>query len=184
MLTHLFTALSTQPDMTNRSIVASADGDTLVLPSFEPLTPAFAKPVFTYDASNGALTQRPVTSSGTDHASVSRDGSRIILVSFPLSASQATTVYNASFTALGTLPADLAGFVISPDGSTAYAYFPATNLVRKFNLNSPVAGGFAEVGTGTVVAAPGTLFSSMTITPDGGTLFLAGNQRLIVLPAP
>jgi hypothetical protein len=184
MLTQQFTALSTQADMTNRTIVASADGETLVLPSFEPLTPAFAKRVFTYDASSGALTQQAVTSAGTEHASVSRDGSRIILVSFPLSASQATTVYNAAFTALGTLPADLTGFAISPDGSTAYAYFPTSGLVRKFNLNAPSGGGFVELGTGTAVSSPGSFFSEMTITPDGGTLFLAGNQRLIVLPAP
>ena len=48
--------MSTQPDMANRNIVASADGDTIVLPTFEPLAPGFFKPVVTYDATAGALT--------------------------------------------------------------------------------------------------------------------------------
>ena len=104
MLNQNFSGLSTQPDMANRSIVASADGDTLVLPTFQPLAPGFVRPVMTYDATAGALTEHAgVTTSGTGHASVSRDGSRMILVSFPLSASQTTTVYNFTGGAGGTL---------------------------------------------------------------------------------
>jgi hypothetical protein len=185
MLTQQFGALSTQQDMTNRTIVASGDGDSLVLPTFESLAPTFEKPLFTYDASVGTLTQRAVLNTGTENASVSRDGSRFILVNAPNSAQQVTTVYNASFTALGNLPADLTGFVISPDGSTAYAYFSGSGLVRKFDLNDPDGmGGFVEVGVGVAVSSPGSFFSRMAISPDGGTLFLAGNERLIVVPAP
>ena len=197
MLSQVFTALSTQPDMTNRAIVASADGDTLVMPSFEPLDPTFAKPVFTYDASDGSLVQRlPVTSTGTDHASVSRNGSRVILVNSPSSPTQVTTVYDVSptaFTPRGTLPAGLNAFVISPDGATAYAYFRSSNSIRKFNLNAPAGSGFQEIGSGTTVATPddgsspglpNDFFAAMTMTQDGGTIFLAGSQRILVLPAP
>jgi hypothetical protein len=185
MLTQQFAALSTESSMTNRTIVASGDGDTLVLPTSEPLAPGFEKPLFTYDASLGTLTQRAVLNTGTENASVSRDGSRFILVNAPNSAQQVTTVYNASFTALGNLPADLRGFVISPDGSTAYAYFSGSGLVRKFDLNDPDGmGGFVEVGVGVAVSSPGSFFSRIAISPDGGTLFLAGNERLIVVPAP
>jgi len=184
MLTQRFASVSTQTDMTNRLIVASADGDTLVLPTFEPLIPALAKPVFTYDSSGGSLTQTAVTTTSTGHASLSRDGSRIILTTAESSATQVTTVYNGSLAALGNLPADLRGFVISPDGATAYAYFSGSGTIRKFDLTSPSGGGFTEVGVGTPVDSPGTFFSSMTISPDGGTLFIAGNQRMIVMPAP
>ena len=188
MLSRQFAALSTQTDMTNRSIVASGDGSLLVLPTFEPLAPGFEKALFFYSASTGTLTQHFVRTSGTGHVSVSRDGSRIILVSFPNSAIQVTTVYDSSFTKLGNLPDGLAGFVISPDGSTAYAYFPSSassGFIRKFNLTAPNGtGGFAEVGAGVAVSSPGPFFSAMAITPDGGTVFLAGRQAVIVQPAP
>jgi hypothetical protein len=176
--------LSTQTDMTNRTIVASGDGDTLVLPTFESLAPGFFKPVVTYDASAGTLNSHAaILTSQTEHASVSRDGSKMILVSSELSASQVTTVYSfggGAFAALGNLPAGLTGFVISPDGSTAFAYFPSTGLIRKFDLNTA---GFPQTNS-VAVPSPGTFFNTMTISPDGGTLFLAGNQQLIIVPTP
>jgi hypothetical protein len=171
--------------VTNRTIVASGDGDTLVLPTFEPLVPALAKQVMTYDASNRTVNPNAgATTTQTGHASVNRDGSRMILVSSELTASQVTTVYNfaaGTLSALGTLPAGLTGFVISPDGSTAYAYFGSPGpTIRKFNLDVP---SFPETGN-VAVASPGTFFNEMTISPDGGTLFLAGNQQLIIVPTP
>ncbi|HXU42776.1 MAG TPA: BACON domain-containing carbohydrate-binding protein [Burkholderiales bacterium] len=190
MLTQQFTGLSTQSDLVNRAIVASGDGDTLVLPTFEPLAPGFEKPVVVYDASGtGTLSQAALVTSGTgtEHASVSRDGSRVILVNFPLSGAQTTTVYSKSgavFTALGTLPAGLTGVVISPDGAFAYAYFSGTTSVRKFDLNSPDgSGGFTQTGS-VNITSPGTFFNSMAISPDGGSLFLAGNQLVVIAPAP
>ena len=129
-----------------------------------------------------------MTSGGTEHASVSRDGSRMILVSSPLSASQTTTVYNytggagGTLTVHGTLPAGLSAFVISPDGATAYAYFAAGGgTVRKYDLTNP--GAFPQTGS-VPAASPGTFFNAMTISPDGGWLFLAGNERVVILPAP
>jgi hypothetical protein len=187
MLTQQFAALSTQFDMTNRTIVASGNGDRIVLPTFEPLDPAFAKPVFTYDASSGTLTPAAVTTTNTGHASLSRDGLRMILSSAELSASQTVTVYNSSFTALGTLPPEVRAFVISPDGATAFAYFTSDNTIRKFDLNLPSGGGFTQISSTALPnpsVGPGTFFSEMTISPDGGTLFLAGNQRVIIVPAP
>jgi hypothetical protein len=185
MLNQSFSGLSTLPDMANRSIVASADGDTIVLPTFEPLAPGFFKPVVTYDATAGALTTHSITSGGTEHASVSRDGSRMILVSSPLSASQTTTVYDfigGVLTTRGDLPAGLSAFVISPDGATAYAYFAAGGgTVRKYDLTNP--GVFPQTAS-VAAASPGTFFNAMTISPDGGWLFLAGNERVIILPAP
>jgi len=185
MLNQAFTASSTQVDITNRGIFASGDGDTLVLPSGEPLAPGSFKPVVTYDASAGALTSHSsILTGGTEHASVSRDGSRMILVSSELSPSQVTTVYNltgGTLTAHGNLPAGLTGFVISPDGASAYAYFPTTGLIRKFDLSSPSV--FPETGL-VAINSPGTSFNSMTISPDGGTLFIAGNQSISIVPAP
>lgn len=181
MLNQTFTASSTQVDMTNRTIVASGDGDTLVLPTFESLAPGFFKPVVTYDASAGTLTSRSsILTSQTDHASVSRDGSRMILRS-----AQTATVYDfvsGTLTVRGNLPAGLTGFVISPDGAFAYGYFASPSpIIRTFDLN---IGGFPPTGGSVAINSPGTSFNAMTISPDGGTLFIAGNQSISIVPAP
>ena len=135
MLTQQFAALSSQSDLTNRTIVASGNGATLFLPTFESLIPSFAKPIFTYSASSGNLAQSAVTTTGTGHASVDRIGSKVILTSAESSANQVTRVYNGSLAVLGDLPdsvpPDLRGFVISPDGAFAYAYYSGAGKVRK-----------------------------------------------------
>jgi hypothetical protein len=187
MLTQTFSVLSSL-DLTNRSIVASGDGSSLILPSYESLIPSAAKPVFTYDASSGALMQRATTTTRTEHASVDRTGSTFILTTAEFSPDQVTTVYDSSFAPLGILPDsahDLRGFVVSPDGTKAYAYYSGTGKIRKFDLTVPNDGSFLEIGTGrTIEDSPGTFFNDMTISPDGGTLFIAGNQNVIVVPAP
>jgi DNA-binding beta-propeller fold protein YncE len=181
MLSQTFSALSTRPDLTNRTIVASGDGDTLVLPTFESVVAGFEKPLFTYDASAGTLTQRSLMTRHTNHASLSRDGSRIILTNAESDADQTTTVYNSAFVPLGALPASARPFVISPDGAKVYVYDPTTGTIRKFDLNTP--GGFTETAS-VAVATPGDLYGRMTISPDGGTLFLARSADLLVVPAP
>src|SRR6185295_5133740 len=169
MLTQTFTAVSSQFQMLNRLIVASADGDTLVMPSVDP---ANTQP-FTYDASDGTLTGRSGAASSFNPVAVNRTGSRIILVSN--FGANPITVYDESFNALGSLPNGANGWVLTPHAHVAYAYYPAGSVVRKFDLDAaPVSGIFPEIGSGTAVTSPGTSSTEMTISPDGGTLFLAG----------
>ena len=186
MLTQQFSALSTQFDMVNRTIEASGNGSVVVLPTSEPLIPSFAKPVFTYEASAGTLNQRALLTTGTAFAALSRDGSRIVLVNDHGFPSEATVVYDyngSSFSVRGSLPSPVNGLTLAPDGATAYAYYSASGTIRKFDLNGPNgSGGFTETGS-VAVASPGD-FARMAISPDGGTLFLAGKERLIVSPAP
>jgi hypothetical protein len=91
-----------------------------------------------------------------------------------------TTVYDAQFNALGTLPDDVNPVVLSPDGNYAYGYSSADGRVRKFSIG---AGSVAEIG-GSTVAPATTEMSKMTISPDGGTLFLAGASMVVIAPAP
>jgi hypothetical protein len=95
-------------------------------------------------------------------------------------------VYDASFAVLGRLPVGLNGFVVKPDGSAAYGYYPGSTSVRKFDLTQPPDGNgvFPEGGSGTVITSPGTSSTAMTMSPDGATLFLAGDQSVIVLSVP
>jgi dipeptidyl aminopeptidase/acylaminoacyl peptidase len=178
MLTQQFTALNADLDLSAPAIVASGNGDTLLLASSGiGLATSSAKPVFAYDSSSGNFTQTIVRAT-SERASLSRDGSRIILVSLQPSGLPAVTVYDASFTALGTLPAVA---IISPDATTAYGF--GTGMIRKFDLNSPSGGSFLEIGSGTPLP-PGASFTEMIISPDGRTLFLAGDRQLVVVPAP
>ncbi|HKQ25665.1 MAG TPA: IPT/TIG domain-containing protein [Burkholderiales bacterium] len=186
MLTKQFAVLSSQTDMANRLVVASGDRGTIFLPTFESLIQALAKPVFKLTASSLTLTQTTTLTTGSFLASADRTGSKVILLNAGGGPTQAAMVFDSSLNPLGTLPdnpPDLHGFVISPDGTKAYAYYTGANVIRKFDLTT--MGGITEIGTGTPIAdSPGSFYSAMTISPDGGTLFLASNERLIVMPAP
>jgi hypothetical protein len=191
MLTQDYTALSTQSSFGEVMTFAPADGSRVILPSFTLFQPG--DPLTTFNPSDGTLATTSVTTLNLGSASLSRTGSRIALIDKALLAGQLTTVYDSSFNALGTLPdtlpgpVPLTGVVISPDGTKAYAYYPSpSNVIRKFDLNSPNgSGGFTEIGSFTSVPdSPGTNLIEMTISPDGGTLFLAGSVKVIVMPAP
>jgi Viral BACON domain len=186
MLTRQFVTLGTDFNLLNRHIAASSDGDTLVLTS-DLLSSGGS--ILTYDASNGTLTETTAgnaTDLDNDKVSISRDGSKILLLSPDSSGSgNRPVVYDASFAVLGRLPVGLNGFVVKPDGSAAYGYYPGTTSVRKFDLTVPpdASGIFPELGSATVTP-PGTSSTAMTMSPDGSALFLAGDQKVIVLSAP
>jgi len=183
MLTQQITPVISHPLVFGRRISASADGDTLVLPSVGYTFEADRR-VLTYDASTGALTPRSATTSDGRPLSVSRNASRTILVSD--ADPRGIAVYDAHFNALGTLPDGASTFVLSPDGHFAYAYYQLEGKVRKFDLGLPTdaPSGITEVGAGSALAPANTDLSEMTISPDGGTLFLAGTTSVVIAPAP
>ena len=177
MLTQTFTAVSSQFQMLNRQLFSSGNGDTVVMPSVDSSN----SQLFTYDASDGTLAPRTAHTCSFDLAAVNRDATRFIIVGEAPCALAGTRVYDASFNPLGTLPR--APFVLSPDG--AFAYAVSGGSVRKFDLNAPTSGGsFTEVGSAAVTLSPGGGLNEMTISPDGGTLFLAGSKDVIIMPAP
>jgi len=183
MLTQQVTPVMSHPLVFARRIVASADGDTLLLPSVGFNFEADRR-VLTYDARTGTLTPRSATTSDATPLSVNRNASRIILGSD--AAPTGIAVYDGQFNALGTLPNGASTFVLSPDGHFAYAYYQLEGKVRKFDLGLPTdaPSGITEVGAGSVVALANTDMSDMTISPDGGTLFLVGTTSVVIAPAP
>ena len=71
---------------------------------------------------------------------------------------------------------------LSPDGTRAYQYVNGT-LLRTFDVSSPDQG-VSEIGTGTVLPSDPGASPVMTVSPDGGTLFIAGANAVVVIPAP
>jgi hypothetical protein len=139
--------------------------------------------VFQYNASAGTLGATSVVSSESHpRPALDRNATRILLGSH--------SVYNANFQQLGTIPFGVAA-ALSPNGTKAYTYEAFTvspnGRVHVYDLTAAVAGAFPEIGTGTATpTTPGSNVgrSRMTISLDGGTLFIAGEQGIVMMPAP
>jgi len=148
----------------------SADGSIIIAGT------SIAGAVYAFNASTQALSVTGIPLSLTAAPVLNRSGSQIVLNN--------TRVYNAGFNYLGGLPNTTLAVTLSPNGGIAYTY-DSSGSVRKFDLTGAlVAGIYPEIGTGTTLAgSPGTGVR-MTITPDGGTLFIAGISQLVVQPTP
>jgi hypothetical protein len=170
---------------------ASGDGSWAVVGSLS------SNQVQLYDAATGLVSSAPVSFASALRMppTLDRTGARFILndgngnLGFGL-----IRVFDrATLAALGDLPATTIAAVLSPDGSRAYA-FDASGKLRTFDLSGTPPGGgtlFPEVGAGTTLAgAPGTPSTvvgqsiRMIISPDGGTVFLAGADQIVVQPVP
>lgn len=79
-------------------------------------------------------------------------------------------------------PEALAAVALSPDGTRAYQYVSGT-LLRTFDVSSSDQG-VSEIGAGTVLASDPGANPVMTVSPDGRTLFIAGANGIVVVPAP
>jgi hypothetical protein len=149
------------------------------------------QPVFQYNASSGTLGATSVISRESfPFPALDRNATRILLGSH--------SVYNATnLQILGVIPIPPFHFAdaLSPDGTKAYTYetifsgsLPQSGKVHVYDLASaPLGGAFPEIGTGT--PTPSVLATNvgkirMTVSPDGGTLFIAGDTGIVVMPAP
>lgn len=96
-----------------------------------------------------------------------------------------TRVYNGSLELLGTLPDTTWAVLLRPDGNRAYAYDPTAGGVLVYDTSvDREEAAYAALGAVTPLAGdPGTGVK-MAISPDGGTLFLAGSTQIVVLPTP
>ncbi len=191
------TRISTTPDYFYwGSIAGSGDRSRVLLASDYYL----GDPVVEYDASTGAATPT-MFQQDVKFAALDRAGSRVILELWNGLAGT-WDVLDWSLTSLGLLPASTSTAVLSPDGTRAYTFerrpltgAATSGIVRTFDLTAPTDqnGFFPEMGTAVTLAAyPGdpaygsadATLVHMTISPDGGTLFLAGSHAVVVQPVP
>jgi hypothetical protein len=152
---------------------ASADGSRVVFVQ-NGVSPA--QNVYQYLASNTSLA--PVNlplNRLLARPALDRRATRIVL--------NGNLVYDADYQFLGSIPGSSA-VVLSPDGARVYAYSNGT-VMRTYNLAaSPVAGVFPEFGPETTLPSDPGATPVMTVSPDGGTLFIAGSDGIVVVPAP
>jgi hypothetical protein len=188
----------------------SADG-SLVVVTQDPRTAAalpdsYPKPFFyLYSA---AASQRPILFGSLRSSFTDKDrsqlprsakpavnvipgavaGTRIVVNGNP------TVVVGADYEARGTLPGTPRAAVFKPDGLIVYTFdAPAgtdNGELRSYGLwngsTPPPDTEFPQVGSGAIPMslASGTGAIAMTITPDGGTLFVVGTSGVFVQPAP
>jgi len=163
---------------------ASGDGSRVVLAE---TAASPAEPIYVYSASTSTFSPTNVTTLfNFPRPAVDRSATRV-LIGGP---SNTAVVYDANFQKLGNLPGPNTVVALSPGGSKAYTYLQNTTVLHTYNLNGtltpadPDTGLFPEIGTGTSLPSNPGLNPVMTVSPDGGNLFIAGDAGIVVVPAP
>lgn len=158
--------------------VASADGSTILMGK----NPYNGDLFQIYDASTGVL--KPVQLNDEPYGMVAdRTGSRFIVGN--------SGIYDRNLSLLGRLPENMSNVAMSRDGSRVYA-LDFDRKLWSFSLGQ-TGGAF----TITQVGAPVSLIQDpspsdgaqhyptlMTISPDGGMLFIVGTKLTIAMPVP
>jgi hypothetical protein len=152
---------------------ASSDGSRVVFVQGS-LSPAPS--VMQYDASTGSLTTTGINRNQSGTPSLDRTGSRIVI--------NGSLVFDRNFVQIGSIPCSAMQTALSPDGSRAYCY-SAGGLLRRYDLSvSPVAGVFPEIGSGITLAGNPGASPKLALSPDGGTMFIAGQSGIVIQPLP
>lgn len=97
------------------------------------------------------------------------------------------SVYDASYNLLGQIPGPVRVLAINPQGTRLYALDQDSTLHTYDLTAATVNGDYPEIGSGsspTVPASTSSITLRLAIAPDGGTLFLAGDTGVAVIPAP
>jgi len=183
-----FKSLSTEFGYVNRFVMASGDGSKIFLPSHDIST--IEKAAASYDASSEQLTVSSRLTSNLIEMSVDGSGSRVILSDYR---NDQAYVYDENYNELGILPplnsldlfSSRVSHALSPDGTRAYLYISTSGKLHVLDLTaSDGANGFVEIGSGTVIPDAPADWTKMSISPDGGSLFISSNSQLIVFPVP
>lgn len=132
-----------------------------------------------YTTSTGQLTSAGVSLRQNEiPPAVDRAANRLVL--------NGSRVYSVADTLnpFGTLPATTQAVVLKPDGTRAYTYDSASNSIVVYDTTvDRDEAALTPLGSVTAFAAPGGSVK-MAITPDGGTLFMAGTSQIVVQPTP
>jgi hypothetical protein len=167
---------------------ASGDGSRALLAS--DVNPMGYKHL-EYAAANGQFRQASAltfTPANDYRPAIDTTGAHIVLGN-----GNATSVFAGDYSLLCTLPADTRAYTISPAGNRAFALSLSSTL-QAYSTANASGGPCAPEGPSIAVDDPGIdpppadFFPvsnvQMTISPDGGTLFMAGVNHVVVQPWP
>lgn len=173
---HVLSASYGRPYFSGR-IASALDGSRKIFAHQGAPTP---QPVSYEDISAGVYVTTDVMRD-VESVVADRTGDRVVLVG-----TGATEVFDRDFSLLGNLPVTTLAVALTPNGERAYTY-DSGGSVRAFDLTASLGSSsslYPEIGTATAPAdAPGTGIV-MTLSLDSNTLFIAGNQRVLVMPVP
>jgi hypothetical protein len=159
---------------------ASADGSRVVFTEGDPQFPNLNIAQYNSADSSLSFVNFSVAQNGI-RPKLDRKATRIILNGY--------LVLDSNYSVVGRLPEVASGTTaaaaVSPDGTRAYQYVSGT-LVHAYDLTGALVGGqfFPEIATGTTLPNDPGANPVMTVSPDGGTLFIAGANAIVVVPAP
>lgn len=174
----------------NGTPAMAANGSGAVVVQGDPtLTSDVA--IYVYSASNNATVATAAMLRQTSvPPAVDRTLSRVVVNGQRVYNGSAALIGNQpTLSLLGTLPETTAAVVLKPDGTRAYAYDPTAGGILVYDITEAANEDEADAVYPALAAAtplagdPGTGVR-MAITPDGGTLFLAGSAQIVVQPTP
>jgi hypothetical protein len=165
--------------LSNGTAGGSADGSRAVLAQGGSSSGNFA---YLYNASTGILSQGPDVAFGSPRPALDRKATRILL--------GGVRIFDPNFQVLGSIP-PAASFPIafatalSPNASRAYS--SSGTVLHRYDLTAAAdsnTGLFPEIVPAVTLPSDPGSNPVMTISPDGGTLFIAGDAGIVVVPAP
>jgi hypothetical protein len=163
--------------VTDGFAAASGDGSLVLVPNNnDPILSGI--PTLAYNSNTGNFDLATAMVRAFVAPKINRDGTRLLF--------DRLDVRDGSLALLGSLPtATTQNAVLAPDGLRAYAYDDNVNAVRVYDLAAtPVAGIYPEIAPAITLTNDPNGASQMTISPDGGTLFIGGLDRVVVVPLP
>jgi hypothetical protein len=196
--TPAFTQPGSTPTLNNSTAVASADGSLITIlqgdstQTSPPYVYQYAASSDTFAAVNVLLNQNPTVAPAAPAISVytpagsTTTNTYIVLSGTDVNNATVVNVYDGSYNLLGTLPNTTLAVAVDANAKRAYTLDSATSpsKILTFDLTSPSSGTFTQVGSGvTPTSDPGTGVK-MTLSPNGGHLFLAGTNAVVVVPTP
>jgi hypothetical protein len=168
---------------------ASGDGSQALLAA-QPQVPSQSSHL-DYAAANGQFHLAPALTfahANDYRPAIDTTGAHIVLGN-----GNATSVFAGDYSLLCTLPADTRAYTINPAGNRAFALSLSSTL-QAYSTANASGGPCTTDGPPIAVDDPGIdpppadFFPvsnvQMTISPDGGTLFMAGVNHVVVQPWP